>query len=108
TPCRHGRPERPERSDELRPCPRASVSQRRGARRGHPGRGMVSVAAVMVRGSMLARSLVHHMLAGAAAADVTALILVDVVSWRRTRSLRTGHPPPRAGPWRSGACAASV
>jgi hypothetical protein len=57
---------------------------------------MVSVAAATVRPSMLARSLVHHVLAGAAAADVTALIVVDVVSWRRTRPLRTGHLPPSA------------
>lgn len=69
---------------------------------------MVSAAVAMVRRSMLARSLIHHVLAGAAASAVTALIVVDVVSWGRTRPLRTGHPPPRAGPSRSDAGAASV
>jgi hypothetical protein len=46
---------------------------------------------------MFTRSLLHRWSAAAFIVDVAALIAVDVIAWRRTRPLRTGDLPPRAG-----------
>src|SRR5947207_250180 len=44
--------------------------------------------------------LLHRLAAAGLVTDLVGLLVVDAISWRRTRAIRAGRPPPVAGPSR--------